>query len=243
MIRGLILSMALVGASRICQAQDDGTRDSPAILVPVRLWDATTRYRLVPRERPQPDTTTWTVSRRPGPDSPHSDSQPRLGFQVMVSTSRGRRSVDTVAFDAATLRLAWEHLHGTTSTFVRFDGAQLLGDSIRSDSTPRRFRLDAPRITYSSTMDNVVIQRLPLRPNYTIALPFWDGDHVEVDTVRVRDEKYPTPRSGKPGVWVVDFLEPYAIETLWVDRRSRRVTKHVYAWRGDGSHSEVVIGR
>jgi hypothetical protein len=59
----------------------------------------------------------------------------------------------------------------------------------------------------------------------------------------VRDEKYPTPRSGKPGVWVVDFLEPYAIETLWIDRRSRRITKHVYTWRRDGSHSEVVIGR
>ena len=40
--------------------------------------------------------------------------------------------------------------------------------------------------------------------------------------------------------WVVEFAEPYAVETLWIDKASRRAVRHQYTWRRDGTESEVV---
>lgn len=240
MLRWFLLSLAFVGWPRLVRAQDAANGDIawPA-LVPLPLFsDTTTRYRLVPRDRQQPDTSMWTVSRRPA-----SASSRRLGLQIMVATSRGHRSVDTVAFDSRTLRLVWEHLHGSTSTRVKFEGGQVIGDSIGSDSTRRQLHLTTPGFAYSSTMDNAVVQRLPLRSGYVVALPFWDGDHLEIDTVRVRDSGQTVTSPAGTSAWVVDFIEPYAIETLFIDPRTRRIIRHVYTWRRDGSHSDVITGR
>lgn len=40
--------------------------------------------------------------------------------------------------------------------------------------------------------------------------------------------------------WVVDFAEPYAVETLWIDHVTRRVLLHAYAYKRDVSRSHVV---
>lgn len=87
-------------------------------------------------------------------------------------------------------------------------------------------------------MDNLVVRSLPLAPRYQTVLPFWDGDRLELDTVRVR----PLGVSGV-AAWVVDFSEPYAVETLWIDRATRGVLRHEYVYRRDGSRSHVVTER
>ena len=239
MLRLLLLSLAIAGWSHLVRAQDATHGDvAPPALVALRLSEATTRYRLVPRDHQQPDTTTWTVSRRPA-----SASNRRIELQIMVATSHGHHSVDTVGYDMRTLRVVWEHLHAGTSTLVEFDGAQVIGDSIGSNSTHRRFHLTTPGFAYSSTMDNAVVQRLPLRPGYVIALPFWDGDHLEIDTVRVRHPGQTGRSQDGTKTWVVELAEPWAIETLFIDRQSRRIVRHVYTWRRDGSYSDVITGR
>jgi len=106
--------------------------------------------------------------------------------------------------------------------------------TVRLGSAEQPVDVEIPGFAYSSTMDNTVVCALPLRPGYAVVLPFWDGDHLEMDTVRVR-----ALGSTSAGPWVVQLVEPYATETLWIDRASRRLLRHVYVNPRTGSREHV----
>lgn len=181
-------------------------------------------YRLVPLGHPQADTTRWTTERRV-----FHDSGGPWGLQVMVATGHDHTTTDSVRFDPGTLALQWERTSEPSA--VRRSGARLVG-TVDSGLARRTVNLPASGPVYSSSMDNVVIEHLPLAEGYRAVLTFWDGNHLERDTVRVRGRESHR--------WVVAFAEPYAIETLWIDSTSRAVTRHLYTWRRDGTQSEVV---
>ena len=185
-------------------------------------------YRLVPLGRTQPDTTRWRVERRV-----MHDGGGTWGLQVMIATRAGRTTRDSVRFDPMTLALMWERSSGPSPTAVTVSGSHLAG-TLGSGRSRRPLAAVVSGPVYSSTMDDFVIQRLPLAVRFRRVLDFWDGNQVERDTVRVR--------AGGAKDWVVEFGEPYAVETLWIDRASRRITRHRYQWRRDGTQSEVVTG-
>lgn len=196
------------------------------------LREPATRYRLVPDGRRTRDTTSWTVTRH------FVDDSRGLGIQVMTSVSHRDTAVDSVMFNARTLIPVWEHAHGRQSWSVAFGTARITGHVSNSGSADQPVDVGIPGFAYSSTMDNTVVCALPLRPGYQAVLPFWDGDHLETDTVRVR-----ALGSGSERVWVVDFVEPYATETLWIDRSSRKVLRHVYVYARYGSRAHVETFR
>ena len=206
--------------------------DRPPSLDVRALGEDAVRYRLVPDGRTERDTTTWTVTRRAEPGSRG------LALQVMSSVSRGDTAVDSVLFDARTLIPLWEHAHGRESFAVHFTQTLITGWLREPGSSARDLHASTRGFAYSATMDNVVVRSLPLAPRYQTVLPFWDGDRLELDTVRVR----PLGAPGT-GAWVVDFVEPYAVETLWIDRATRRVARHEYVYTRDGSRSHVVTER
>ena len=181
-------------------------------------------FRLVPLNRTTEDTTRWSVRRRVMDDSSGAG-----GLQVMRATRRGGTTTDSVRFNPVTLALQWER--SSLPSAVQKRGVRLIGTV---DSGPNRKAVDtaAPDPIYSSTMDALVIQHLPLADRYSAVLEFWSGDHLEQDTVRVRGREAHR--------WVVDFAEPYALETLWIDGTSHEVVRHLYTWRRDGTQSEVL---
>lgn len=183
-------------------------------------------YRLVPVGRTQPDTTRWRVER----EVMHA-GRGSWGLQVMITTRAGRTTWDSLRFDPVTLALVWERSGGPSPTAIRVSGSRLLG-VLGSGKGRRTFAAEAPGPVYSSTMDDFVVQRLALTGPSPRVLDFWDGDRLERDTVRVRE----TEAHG----WVVEFAEPYAVETLWIDRGSFRIVRHRYQWRRDGTQSEIV---
>jgi len=174
-------------------------------------------YCLVPLGRVQHDTTCWRVERR------------AEGLQVMVATGHGRTTTDSVRFDPGTLALISEW--SSVPSDVRVSGSRVTG-TVGRGAALKRVNVGAPGLLFSSTMDNLVVERLPLTDGYRSVLAFWAGDHLERDTVQVR--------GGGAGRWVVDFAEPYAVETLWIESAPRRISRHLYTWRRDGTQSEVV---
>ena len=181
---------------------------------------------LIPVGRTQRDTTRWTIERHlAGEGGGHR------GLQVMVVTRGDRTTTDSVRFDPVTLTLDWEWASASPTSVVRWADSRLRG-TVDTGRLRATVDLAAPGPVYSSTMDNVVIERLPLAEGYRTVLDFWDGDHLERDTIRVRES---------PGSrWAVEFAEPYAVERLWIDKASRRTVRHSYTWRRDGTESEVV---
>lgn len=229
----LRLAVALsLGLAQALAAQTAPGPTKPPALVVRNLSETAARYRLVPDGRRVRDTTSWTVTRRVV-DRPRG-----LALQVMTSMSHGDTVIDSVLFNARTLIPVWEHARGRQSWDIAFGAARITGYVSGPDSAHRRVDVAIPGFAYSSTMDHVVVRGLPLRPGYQIVLPFWDGDRLEMDTVRVRE----LGERGA-GAWVVDFVEPYATETLWIDRSSRRVLRHVYVYARDGSRAHVEAAR
>ena len=157
-----------------------------------------------------------------------------LAVQVMTSVSGGDTAVDSVLFNVRTLVPMWEHAHGRQSWDVAFDTARITGHVSSSGAADTPIDVKIPGFAYSSTMDNTVVCALPLRAGYTVVLPFWDGDHLEMDTVRV-----PALGNNSTGPWIVQFVEPFATETLWIDRASRRIVRHVYVDPRTGSREHV----
>ena len=200
----------------------------PPVLTVRGVEEISTRNRLVPDGRRTRDTTSWTVARH------LVDRSRGLALQVMTSVSRGDTTVDSVLFNARTLVPVWEHAHGRQSWDVAFGTARITGHVSSSGSADQPVNVEIPGFAYSSTMDNTVVCALPLRPGYAVVLPFWDGDHLEMDTVRVR-----ALGSKSAGPWVVQLVEPYATETLWIDRASRRLLRHVYVNPRTGSSEHV----
>jgi hypothetical protein len=184
-------------------------------------------YRLVPVGRTQSDTTRWRLERRV-----MHGARGAWGLQVMIATRGGRTTWDSVGFDPVTLALVWERSNGPSPEAIRVSGSRLLGVQGSGDAR-RAFAAQAPGPVYSSTMDDFVIQRWALAAPSPRVLDFWDGDHLERDTVRVRE-------NGAQDL-VVEFAEPYAVETLWIDRESFKIIRHRYQWRHDGTQSETVM--
>lgn len=200
----------------------------PPVLTVRGVEEISTRNRLVPDGRRTRDTTSWTVARH------LVDRSRGLALQVMTSVSRGDTTVDSVLFNARTLVPVWEHAHGRQSWDVAFGTARITGHVSSSGSADQPVNVEIPGFAYSSTMDNTVVCALPLRPGYAVVLPFWDGDHLEMDTVRVA-----ALGNNPAGPWVVQLVEPYATETLWIDRASRRLLRHVYVNPRTGSSEHV----
>lgn len=201
------------------------------VLVTPSLREETTRFRLEPEGRTQPDTTAWSVERRFV-----TEAGRRMALQVMV----GRTTVDSVLFDPSTLVPSWEHSHGSRAQNVAFSPTRITGQVSTGGSPARSIDVAIPGFAYSSTMDDLVVRSLPFTPEYCVALAFWNGDHVEIDTVRVRSQRATHKTVGDKTAWVVDFVEPYSTETMWIERASRRVIRHVYTWR-DGRRSVLVV--
>ncbi len=231
MLLRLAVGLSL-GVLQPISAQTAPYPSAPPALAIRNLREPATRYRLVPDGRRVHDTTSWSVTRRV------LDRSRGLALQVMTSMSHGDTVVDSVLFNARTLIPVWEHAHGRQSWNVAFGTTRITGHVSNYGSADQPIDAGIPGFAYSSTMDNTVVCALPLRPGYQAVLPFWDGDHLETDTVRVR-----ALGSGSERVWVVDFVEPYATETLWIDRSSPKVLRHVYVYARDGSRAHVEMSR
>lgn len=165
----------------------------------------------------------------------------------MVATSHGQRTIDSAQFDARTLSAFWERSYGADTTLVAFSHGRISGTASRPHAPSRAIDTTATAPVYSSTMDELVVQSLALAPGYLGVLSFWDGDRVERDTVRVRRTRNASREASlgpaADSVWIVDFDEPYATETLWIRRDTRAIVKHTYRWRRDGTQSEVRVRR
>lgn len=206
----------------------------PSGLTPPSLGTESTHYRLVPRGRTQSDTTEWSVEQRPV-----TDHRRVAALQVMTSRRGSAVTVDSVVYDPRTLVAFSERTFGADTQVVAF-GERATGWQSTSTSSQQTLDVSTPGFVYSSTMDNLVIRALPLSVGYKRVLPFWDGGRLEMDTVEVRASGEANADSAAAREWIVDFGEPYAVETLWIDRATRRIVRHVYTWRRDGTSSEVI---
>lgn len=211
--------------------------DRPIALAFVPGPQPPTRLRLVPENSTPPDTTSWTVERRA------AESDTLTALQVMTASSHGRTTIDSVLFDRRTLLPLWERSHGGVTESVRFGGPWLVGSMVDSAGTAHPFTIASPGFAYSSVMDNVVVRSLPLAPGYTAVVPFFDGGQLELDTVRVASAEQTNPPAGGPTPWLVTLAEPYVVESLWIDPRSRRIVRHVYTSRADGHRLRVCAER
>ena len=157
----------------------------------------------------------------------------------MIATTHGRQTIDSVLFDPRTLVPYWERANGSETTAVSFSARGVTGQITADVAGGRDVHASAHATVYSSTMDDFVIRSLPLSAGYRSVLSFWSGDHIEVDSVSVQVSGVDASKSGARPTWTVDFVEPAATETLWVDDDSREIVKHTYLWKRDGSLSEV----
>jgi len=162
-------------------------------------------------------------------------------MQVMTGGARGREYTDSLLFYRATLRPIWEHLHsGGMTTVLSFDGAHVKGRVTRTDSAARQIDLTTAVPSFSGTIDDVVVQSVPLVSGYHVVLPFVGGAGVvDLDTIRVRRrERVSTPK-GPRDSWAVDLSYPSGSETLWIDAETRAIVRHIYTVK-DHSQREVV---
>jgi hypothetical protein len=165
----------------------------------------------------------------------------RAVMQVMTIGASGHVQIDSLLFYRATLRPVWEHLHGGgTSTFLSFNGTHVTGRVTQRDSAARQIDVTTAIPPYSGTIDDVVVQSVPLVSGYHVVLPFVGGDGiVELDTIQVRKrERVPTRNSAREA-WAVDLSYPSGSETLWIDPETRTIARHIYTSK-DHSQREVV---
>ena len=192
-------------------------------------------FRMVPRGRAQRDTTAWSVTR-----TIQGSGSSSMDLQVMIATRGGVTTTDSILFDPRTLVPVWEHVRGADVRLVTFGPSQVVTRVSNGGGPGRTINTPTRGFVYSSVMDDLVVQSLPFANGYRAVLPFWGGEALEMDTVTVRTEADASAQSHASAAWVVDLAEPYTIETLWIDRSSRWITRHLYRVRQTGAIAEVV---
>ncbi len=161
-------------------------------------------------------------------------------MQVMRGEGAGHEYTDSLLFYRATLRPVWEHLHrGGQTTVLSFDRTHVTGRVTRIDSASRPIDLTTATPSFSGTIDDVVVQSVPLASGYHVVLPFVGGGVVELDTIHVRRRERISVPNGVRNAWAIDLSYPSGSETLWIDPATRAIVRHIYTLK-DHSQLEVV---
>jgi hypothetical protein len=162
-------------------------------------------------------------------------------MQVMTVGTSGHIRTDSLLFDRATLRPIWEHLRGDgAATTLTFDGAYVTGRVTQKDSATRTINLATGTPSFSTTIDDIVVQSVPLVEGYHTVLPFVGGDgSVQSEAILVRRRERVSVPKGLYDAWAVDLSYPSGSETLWIDPATRGIVRHIYTLK-DHSQLEVV---
>ena len=201
------------------------------------IADGTVRNRLVPLAGAKASrTTSWVTERR----FTEYHGSPAV-LQVMTIGSPDQARTDSLLFDRATLRPIWEHLHGGgTATVLSFNGTHVTGRVTQKDSAAHAINVTTTAPSFSTTIDDVVVQSVPLIRGYSVILPFVGGaGSVESETIRVRGSERVSRAKGVRDAWAVDLSYPSGSETLWIDPATRAIVRHIYTLK-DHSQLEVV---
>jgi len=213
---------------------------SAPTLATSHLAEGIVHSRLVPLARAKApnstSTTSWVTERR---FVEYRGSAAVM--QVITGGTRGHEYADSLLFYRATLRPIWDHLHrGGMTTALSFDGVHVTGRVTQKDSAARRIDLTTGIPSFSGTIDDVVVQSVPLVSGYHVVLPFVGGDGVvESDTIRVRRRERVPISNDSRDAWAVDLSYPSGSETLWIDPATRAIVRHIYTLK-DHSQREVV---
>jgi hypothetical protein len=210
---------------------------SAPTLITSHLTEGTVHNRLVPLTRAKASrTTSWVTERR---FTEHRGSPAVL--QVMTTGASDHVHTDSLLFIRATLRPIWEHLHGGgMATSLSFDGTHVTGRLTQKDSAAHAINVTTTAPSFSTTIDDVVVQSIPLVRGYRVVLPFVGGSgSVESETIRVRGSEPVSTAKGARDAWAVDLSYPSGSETLWIDPATRAILRHIYTLK-DHSQLEVV---
>lgn len=147
----------------------------------------------------------------------------------------GGEIVDTAVADLRTLRAVAHRSHQPTRT-MRFDfgesdavGSVVLRGAAGDSVEAVRQSLGGP--IFDSNVIDLVVAALPLRPGFTVELPFFiyeRGGRVPMQ-VAVRERAMVVfPVHGRRDVWIVTVGVPGAPATVWVDRETGAVLRIRY---------------
>lgn len=204
-------------------------------LVTSHLSEGVVHYRLVPLAGAKvPRTAAWTIERK---FSTYRGNP--VVIQVTTVGPSGHETIDSILFEHVTARPVWEHVHGGMTTMLAFAGKHVTGRVMQKGSADRAISLTTTVPSFSGSIDDVVVQSVPLVRGYTVVLPFVGGDAVEVDTIHVRERERVSTATGAHDAWAVDLRYPSGSETLWIDPTTRAILRHIYTLK-DRSQLEVV---
>lgn len=127
------------------------------------------------------------------------------------------------------------------ATLLSFDGTHVTGRFTHKDFADRAIKLTTTVPSFSSTIDDMVAQSIPLDRGYQVTLPFVGRDgSVQSESILVRrGERVSTP-NGMRTAWVVDLSYPSGSETLWVDAGTRVIIRHIYTMK---DHSQLELAK
>lgn len=204
-------------------------------LVTSHLAEGVVHYRLVAiPEAKARRTTEWVTDRR---FIKYRGTKAVL--QVMTVGSGDHATIDSVVFDRMTLRPVWEHVYGAFSVTLAYAGTGVTGRVAMRDSADRTVNLTTSVPAFSGSIDDVVVQSIPLVQGFQAVFPFINGGGVEIDTIRVRGREQLPSSTATNRPWAVDLAYPYATETFWIDPIRRTILRHIYTIRKDHSMLEV----
>lgn len=233
-----VLALAFSSASVPLLASIATAQSAPApAFVTSHLAEGIVHNRLIPLARAKTSSTTsWVTERR----FTEHHGRPAV-MQVMMVGAPGHVHTDSLLFDRATLRPIWEHLRGDgTATILSFDGTHVTGRLTQKGSATRAINVTTTAPSFSTTIDDVVVQSVPLVRGYRVILPFVGGSgSVESETIRVRGRELVATAKGARDAWAVDLSYPSGSETLWIDPATRAILRHIYTLK-DHSQLEVV---
>jgi len=235
LLRAVRLSLAAAAGAALLPTASVAQTSMLPTLVTSHIAEGVVHNRLVPLGgAAQPHTGAWTTERRFTDDG----GTPAV-LQVMTIGAPGHLSVDSLLFDRATLLPIWERFHGAATRIVSFAGRHVTGRITRPDSADRAIDVTTAGPAYSGTIDDVIVQSVPLTPGYTVVISCTGGEAVEIDTIRVRRRERVPTRAGPGEAWAVDLVYPTGSETLWLDPATRAIVRHIYT-RADHSQLEMI---
>ncbi|MEO7043044.1 MAG: hypothetical protein ABI035_12340 [Gemmatimonadaceae bacterium] len=232
------LPISLPSLISVATAQSAAARStSEPVFVTAHLTEGVVHYRLVPLTSAKASSSSsWVTERR----FTEYRGSPAV-LQLMTVGASDHVHTDSLLFERTTLRPIWEHLHGGgMATFLSFNATHVTGRFMQKDSAARAINVTTTAPSFSSTIDDVVAQSVPLVRGYHVTLPFVGGDgSVQFETIRVRRKERVSTSKGARDAWAVDLSYPSGSETLWIDAVTRAIVRHTYTLK-DHSQLEIV---
>lgn len=157
----LALTFTLVSVPLRAPVATAQSPSAPA-LVTSHLAQGIVDSRLIPLARAKaPSITSWVTKRR----FMEYCGTPAV-MQVMTGGARGHEYTDSLLFYRTTLRPICDNLHsGGMTTVLSFDGPHVKGRVTRRDSAARQINLTTGVPSFSDTIDEIVVQLVPLQSN------------------------------------------------------------------------------